>query len=436
VAPPVIVCNEAHRFLVVEQSRQVEIQPLAIIVEPAGRGTAPALTLSALRLAEMGCGPSADPVMLVMPADQEIGDISSFRSAVELGAALAENNLVVTFGVEPKTPETGYGYIRKGAAYEGRPGFGADHRMAPASRNSAYRVSAFVEKPDVESATGYLATGEYMWNSGIFMMRASVWLSELGRLRPEVLMACRAAHSQGHLDGNFYRPGAAEFIACPDDSIDYAVMEKAAAETLQTTAETLRSDLPTASGAAGYVVVPLAAGWSDIGAWSALWEKRAQDSNGNVVQGDVYAHSTENSFLLAHDRLLAAVGLDGVVVVETADAVLVANKADLAPSPTAPAGALIVSAVTGQGLDALRARLLAEAEARMDAGDTPAITRARHRAALRECVACLERAAAASAPELVAEDVRLAARSLGRITGRVEVEDLLDVIFREFCIGK
>ena len=287
VAAPVIVCNEAYRFLVVDQMRQIGISPLSIIVEPAGRNTAPALTLAALRLAEVNQASSADALMLSMHADQVMADSQAFQRAVVAASALAEGGQMVTFGVVPKTPETGYGYIRKGQKV------GLSHS-----------VSAFVEKPDSDTAKAYVASGDYLWNSGIFMMRASVWLSELKRYRPDIATACEAAYSRGNVDGDFYRPAKEDFVACPSDSIDYAVMEKAA----------------------GCAVVPLDTEWSDIGAWSALWKERDQDSDGNVIQGDVYAHSTKNALLIAQHRLLATVGMEDVIVVETGDAVLVARK--------------------------------------------------------------------------------------------------------------
>ena len=299
---PLIVCNEAHRFLVVNQMRDVGKRPLGVLVEPAGRNTAPALTLAALRLQEIGQPSEQDPVMLVMPADHVVRDRSAFHAAVSVGASLASAGQMVTFGVVPSAPETGYGYIRKGE-----------------SLGDASRVSGFVEKPDLETAKAYLETGEYLWNSGVFMMRTSMWLSELKRHRPDIAEACRTACSDGQVDGDFYRPSADEFAGCPSESIDYAVMEK------------LAEDAPGTAISAGdrrtdYVVVPLDAGWSDLGAWSSIREEREQDSDGNVIEGDVYAHSTEGALLLARQRLLAVVGMKDVVVVETGDAVLVAHR--------------------------------------------------------------------------------------------------------------
>ena len=313
VARSVIVCNESHRFLVMEQVGQVDARPQAVIVEPVGRGTAPALTLASLWLSGAAPESGGDPVLLVMPADHAIGDAVALVSAVRVGARLAESGSMVTFGVSPRGPETRYGYIRKGEALEALESSASDQPAPPSGgRPRGYRISEFVEKPDGDTARGYLATGQYLWNSGIFMMRASVWLSELERLRPDILEACRAAHSRGRLDGVLYRPGADELAACPLETIDYAVMENVG--------DAARPP------AASYAVVPLDAGWSDIGAWSSLWEEQERDSRGNVVQGDVYLHSTEDALLIARDRLLAIVGLKDIVVVETADAVLVTHR--------------------------------------------------------------------------------------------------------------
>ena len=337
VARPVVVCNEEHRFTVAGQIREIGERPLAIIVEPVGRNTAPALTLASLRLLEIGEGSAQDPVMLVMPADHVVRDLRPFQDAVRTGASHAERGRLVTFGVLPDAPVTGYGYIRKGEVLQTAPddqggrgrSFSSGKQLASAvsSRKVAHRVSAFVEKPDLETAKAYLRAGDYLWNSGIFMMRASVWLSELERFSRDIAKACRAAQSNGHVDGDFYRPDAAEFIACRGDSIDYAVMEKGAGADEGGGPDSPSDMSPTRlSRPPTYVVVPLDAGWSDIGAWSALCDEREQDSQGNVIQGDVYAESTRNSLLISQHRLLASVGLEDVVVVETSDAVLVAHK--------------------------------------------------------------------------------------------------------------
>jgi len=280
VANCLLVCNEEHRFLIAEQLRQLNKIPAEIILEPVGRNTAPALTLAALALQKTS---PDDALMLVMPADHVIQDVGEFHSAIRAGALLAEKGRLVTFGIVPTAPETGYGYIKKGDGHE---------------------VAAFVEKPDAQTAGRYVKSGEYLWNSGMFMMSATAWLDELKRFHPAMLEACKTAYEQGGHDGDFYRVNAQAFGSCVSNSIDYAVME-----------ETDRA-----------AVVSLNAGWSDIGAWSSLWEASVRDEQGNVVQGDVYAHETRNALLISQHRFLAAVGLDNIIVVETPDAVLVVHK--------------------------------------------------------------------------------------------------------------
>ena len=325
IAPPVIVCNEEHRFLVAEHSRQLGMSPSCIILEPAGRNTAPALTLAALTLSDgLGDAADSDPVMLVMPADHVIRDVKAFQSAVQRGAALAESGWLVTFGIVPTSPKTGYGYIEIGQELEPargtRRGKGGHGRTRGASHVVPYRIRSFVEKPDQATAQRMVESEEYLWNSGMFMMHASVWLEELQRFRPDIAEACRSANSQGARDGDFYRPDAELFKACPSDSIDYAVMERAVGAPAQ------RGSGEGALSSAECVVLPLEAGWSDVWAWSAVWEEGAQDAQGNVIRGDVYVRSTSNSLLIGQHRLLSAVGLEDVIVVETADAVLVTHK--------------------------------------------------------------------------------------------------------------
>ena len=302
LAEPLVVCNESHRFLVAEQFRLLGRQPAAIILEPRGRNTAPALTVAALAAVRDG----ADPVLLVMPADHMIRDETAFRAAVADGFVLAERGAVVTFGIVPTKPEVGYGYIRQGSAITavGAAGEGLAGR--------AYGLAAFVEKPDVQTALGYLESGQYLWNSGIFVLKASLWLALIERFRPEIAAAAGRAYADGHANGPFYILDGVVFGACPSDSIDYAVMEHIAGEG--GTAE------PPA------VVIPLDAGWSDVGAWSALWEVRDQDAAGNVLDGDAFVHDANNNLLIAQHRMVAAVGVDGLIVVETPDAVLVVSK--------------------------------------------------------------------------------------------------------------
>jgi len=294
---PIVVCNEAHRFLVAEQLRYMGRQPAAIILEPEGRNTAPALQLAALEATADG----QNPVLLVMPADHNIRDEHGFRVAAADGYALAQEGAVVTFGIVPDKPETGYGYIRQGDLFPARGVEGAAHIL-----------KAFVEKPDVATAEGYLASGEYLWNSGIFMMKASVWQRLLKRFRPDIATACGKAISGGSKDGTFLRLDTGAFHACPSDSIDYAVMERLSGDSAE-------ERIPA-------LVLPLNVGWSDVGAWSALWDVRAHDDSGNVLDGDTFVHNARNNLLIAQQRMVAAVGVDDLIVVETPDAVLVATK--------------------------------------------------------------------------------------------------------------
>jgi mannose-1-phosphate guanylyltransferase/mannose-6-phosphate isomerase len=295
-APPVIVCNEEHRFLIADQLRSSGTRAKSIILEPIGRGTAPALTLAALHaLAD------DDPVLLVMPSDHVILELKPFHDAIRNGAALAAEGRLVTFGVPPTAPETGYGYIRVG------------DEVALKHYVRANYVHSFVEKPDAATARQYFASGCYLWNSGIFAMRASVWIESIRHFRPDILSACEKAHREGTRDADFYRTEKQAFTDCPQDSIDYAVMERLEPN-------------PATRSAPRAVVVRLKAGWSDVGAWNALWEIGDKDGDGNVIHGDVCAIDTRNALLIAQHRLVACVGLEDVVVVETADAIMVAKR--------------------------------------------------------------------------------------------------------------
>jgi mannose-1-phosphate guanylyltransferase / mannose-6-phosphate isomerase len=289
-AEPLVVCNEHHRFMVREQLAAIGARPRALLLEPLGRGTAPALTLAAVHAVT-----ADDPGLLAMPSDHFITDAAAFRAAVQRGAELAGRGFIVTFGVPPTAPETGFGYIRAGRA------IGAD----------ASHVEQFVEKPDAALAARYLASGSYLWNAGIFAVRASVWIEAVGALRKQMLSACERAVRTGSRDGGFLRVGSAAFAECPADSIDYAVMERLG-EGSACSAEA--------------VVVRMEAGWSDVGAWDALWELEKKDADGNVIHGDVHAADTRNALLISQSRLLACVGMEDVVVVETPDAVMVAHK--------------------------------------------------------------------------------------------------------------
>lgn len=286
IAAPVIVCNEAHRFLVAEQLRSSGHAAGSILLEPVGRNTAPALTLAALDAID------DDPVLIVMPADHVVTDSQAFGRAVAAGLPHAADGKVVTFGIVPDSPHTGFGYIRAGRSVDPQ----------------TLSLEAFVEKPDRETAEGYLASGDYLWNSGIFVLRAGRWLELIEQMHPAMAAAVRTAHDAGSRDLDFFRVDTEAFSASPADSIDYAVME------------------PLSKQPGECLVVPLDAGWSDIGAWEALWQVTEHDQTGNARHGDVIVHEAHNNLLYAHHRILAAVGVDDLVVVETPDAVLVAHK--------------------------------------------------------------------------------------------------------------
>ncbi|HIE0126372.1 TPA: mannose-1-phosphate guanylyltransferase/mannose-6-phosphate isomerase [Stenotrophomonas maltophilia] len=279
---PLVIANEEHRFVAAEQLQQVGAEPAAIILEPVGRNTAPAIAVAALEATRDG----ADALLLVLPSDHVITNETAFRSAVQAAAAAAEAGKLVTFGIVPTGPETGYGYIKA------------------ADGQGLRAVERFVEKPDLETATGYVSSGQYYWNSGMFLFKASRYLQELERFQPAMLAGSRQAWQQARRDADFTRLDKDAFTAVPSDSIDYAVMEKTA----------------------DAVVIPLDAGWNDVGSWTALRDVSQQDGDGNAHQGDVIAIDCRNTYAYAQ-RLVALVGLDDVVVVETDDAVLV-GKAD------------------------------------------------------------------------------------------------------------
>ncbi|HQQ68858.1 MAG TPA: mannose-1-phosphate guanylyltransferase/mannose-6-phosphate isomerase [Alicycliphilus sp.] len=292
-APPLVVCNDEYRFVVAEQLRLIGQQG-RIVLEPAGRNTAPALTLAALA-ARSG---DDDPVLLAMPADHVVTDVAAFQDGVRHAARLAQAGAVVTFGITPDRPETGYGYIQAGAAVDD---------------GGARAIDRFVEKPDRATAEGYLQQGDHLWNSGLFVLRASVWLDALRLCRPDILGACEAAWEKGASDLSFLRVDAKAFAACPSDSIDYAVMERLAGAQ-------------ASAGLPQGVVLPLSAGWSDVGAWDALWQILPKDEAGNVTQGRVMLQDCGDTLAYSSGRLLACVGVRGLVVVETPDAVLVVDQ--------------------------------------------------------------------------------------------------------------
>ncbi|MCX7084814.1 MAG: mannose-1-phosphate guanylyltransferase/mannose-6-phosphate isomerase [Methylococcales bacterium] len=279
---PIAVCNEDHRFMMAEQLRQIDVNPSAIILEPLGRNTAPAVALAALRAS------SEDDVLLVLPADHVIENIQVFQQAVNQAKVLAEQGFLVTFGIVPTEPETGYGYIKRSTE----------------AVEAAYKVASFVEKPNLETAKSYLDSGDYYWNSGMFAFTAGSFLKELEKFNPDMLEKCQLALKSAKVDMDFVRLDKEIFASCPSDSIDYAVMEKTAKA----------------------VVIPMDAAWNDVGSWSALWDVTAKDSSGNAIMGDVFTVNTHNSFIHAHSKLVTVVGLDNVIVVETDDAVMIAAK--------------------------------------------------------------------------------------------------------------
>lgn len=283
VADPIVVCNEDHRFMVAEQLRELGINPQAILLEPIGRNTAPAVAVAALSAT------SPDELILVLAADHAISDITSFQTAISKAVVVADMGGLVTFGIVPTGPETGYGYIKRGSSSDG---------------GASYHVDRFVEKPDLSTATEYVDSGDYYWNSGMFVFKASRFLEELERHHPEMLSACRKAYEDATVSPDFTRLGKEAFSTCPADSIDYAVMEK----TDQA------------------VVVPLDAGWNDVGSWSALWDVAVKDSQGNAIKGDVLSVDTQNSYIQSENKLVAVVGLTDMVVVETDDAVMVSPR--------------------------------------------------------------------------------------------------------------
>ncbi|HIF9155051.1 TPA: mannose-1-phosphate guanylyltransferase/mannose-6-phosphate isomerase [Photobacterium damselae] len=281
---PLLICNEEHRFIVAEQLRKGGMVNSGIILEPVGRNTAPAIALAALK----AVANNEDPLLLVLAADHVIQDTDAFLASVQYAKAEAEKGKLVTFGIVPTHPETGYGYIHRGEVLN----------------NDTYCVDAFVEKPQLEMAKVYVTSGEYYWNSGMFLFKASRYLAELEKYAPEILVACQAAMDNSRVDLDFTRLDKAMFMTCPDDSIDYAVMEKTQ----------------------DAVVVPMDANWSDVGSWSALWEVNEKDASGNATRGDVLVENTTNSYIYSQDKLVATVGVEDLVVVETKDAVLVAHK--------------------------------------------------------------------------------------------------------------
>jgi mannose-1-phosphate guanylyltransferase/mannose-6-phosphate isomerase len=289
-AAPLVICNEEHRFIIAEQLRENDCEADSLVLEPVGRSTAPAVACAALLLARK----NPDAFMLVLPSDHQIEKPDAFLAAVGTARKAAATGVLVTFGVTPDAPETGYGYIRHDGLYA----------VDGADLPDCFTIERFVEKPDEAKAKAFLADGGYFWNSGMFLFTAGAYLAEMDRLEPEMLARCREAVENGKSDLDFYRLEKTAFEACPAQSIDYAIMEHAARAA----------------------VVPVDAGWNDVGSWSALWSVGGKDTDGNVQQGDVIAANTHNSYLRAEGPLLCAVGVDDLVVVATEDAVLVVSR--------------------------------------------------------------------------------------------------------------
>ncbi|MEZ8034573.1 mannose-1-phosphate guanylyltransferase/mannose-6-phosphate isomerase [Vibrio crassostreae] len=288
---PLIICNEEHRFIAAEQARASNIQHSGILLEPVGRNTAPAIALAALQA--LGHSNSSqqhksDPILLVLAADHHIVKTAEFQQTVARGVEYAKQGKLVTFGITPNVPETGYGYIKQGE---------------PLSHH-AFAIECFVEKPDLATAEQYVNSGQYLWNSGMFMFRASRYLEELAEHRPEILTACKLALTTQNTDLDFIRIDAEAFQSSPSDSIDYAVMEKT-------------------SDAA---VIPMDVGWNDIGSWSAIWDVSDKDEHNNVIEGDVLTVDSQYNYIHAENKLVATVGVENLIIVETKDAILVANK--------------------------------------------------------------------------------------------------------------
>ncbi len=290
VGAPIVICNDEHRFMVAEQLRKIATTAATMLLEPIGRNTAPAAAVAAMQ----ALSSTKKPLLLILPADHLITNINAFQDGILAGMAAAEEGKLVTFGIVPEKAETGYGYIKQGELIGSLSG----------GKNQCYVVESFIEKPNSDLATKFVQDGNYLWNSGMFLFRADSFLEELQQFAPEMITWCREAHGAITNDLDFHRLGREAFSACPADSIDYAVMEK-----------TDRA-----------VVVPMSPGWSDVGSWSALWEVGDKNPENNVIRGDVLTQNTHGSYLHAHHRLLTTVGVEDHVVIETADAVLVAHK--------------------------------------------------------------------------------------------------------------
>ncbi len=304
----VVICNEEYRFMVAEQAHATSIDTSAIILEPVGRNTAPAIALAAFNALRSNEKNSEEAILLVLPADHDIRNVSEFHKAIEIGLKQAKEGHFVTFGIVPNAPETGFGYIKAASSV---------------AANEVANIEKFVEKPDVDTATQYLKEGGYYWNSGMFMFKASEYLNVLNEFSPEIYTAAENAMNAANRDMDFIRVGVEEFKKCPADSIDYAVMEKVS----------------------NAVVIPVDIGWSDVGSWSALHEIGEQDENKNIIIGDTKCVSTTNSYVRAETKLVTTLGLENIIIVDTEDALLVADKNHVQDIKQ------IVSALTDEGRD-------------------------------------------------------------------------------------
>ncbi|WP_135442553.1 mannose-1-phosphate guanylyltransferase/mannose-6-phosphate isomerase [Vibrio tasmaniensis] len=304
-AAPFIICNEEHRFIAAEQVRATKIQHSGILLEPVGRNTAPAIALAALQALSKSVDKKSnesDPILLVLAADHHIAKTSEFQQTISRGVGYAKQGKLVTFGITPNAPETGYGYIKQGQPLPSS--LQIETNTTVQSVHHAYTIECFIEKPDKATAEEYIRSEQYLWNSGMFMFKASRYLEELSKHHPEILAACQLALSKQNTDLDFIRIEAEAFKNSPSDSIDYAVMEKT-------------------SHAA---VIPMDVGWNDIGSWSAIWDVSDKDEHNNVIEGDVLTVDSQHNYIHAENKLVATVGVENLIIVETKDAILVANK--------------------------------------------------------------------------------------------------------------
>lgn len=287
IAAPIIICNQEHRFTIAEQCQEIGISERSIILEPEGKNTAPAALVAALEAYKT----NPNNILLVLPADHLIQDLTAFQQAVQIAANQAQENGLITFGIKPNKAETGYGYIHLG------------EKISHSSK-TIFQINQFVEKPNLETAEKYLASKEYLWNSGMFVFSAQNYIEEIKKYAPNMLTPCQASLDNAKKDLDFIRLDPESFAQCPEDSIDYAVMEKTQ----------------------NALVIPLDAQWSDLGAWSALWEVLPKDENNNRLEGDILTHAVNNCYIRAENKLIAAIGLDNQVIIETHDAILIADK--------------------------------------------------------------------------------------------------------------